>query len=206
MGEDELRRALEEARARVEALQAELEQTQRGVVEVTLELEQRVEERTEALERLRGEVEQREQAERELRRLSVSRSLVGRILRDVRAAGGLSGAAMFAAGRALAGRVPGETLADVLDAFAGLGLGSLRLEDEDPARRRWTFAGEDLVETLAESPRPTGEYTRGFLCGAVARVTGAAHVAGVEIACQSMGDERCRFVVQALDGGGEERS
>jgi len=39
---------------------------------------------------------------------------------------------------------------------------------------------------------------RGFLCGAVAHVLGGKRVAGVEMACQSMGDELCRFVVQVV--------
>lgn len=135
----------------------------------------------------------------EVRRASVSRYLVGQLLRDLQVVGGLSEGAMFRAGQELADRVGAETLDQFLDAFTGVaGLGTLTLVEADEVRQRWTFTGDGLVERQEESDRPTGNYTRGFLCGAVAQVLGGARVAGVEVTCQSMGDDLCRFVVQVV--------
>ena len=44
---------------------------------------------------------------------------------------------------------------------------------------------------------PTCNYARGYLCGAVA-YQNSVKVAAVEMACQSMGDHQCKFVVQVI--------
>ena len=147
---------------------------------------------------------ERKQAEKALReaevmrRLSVSRTLVGQMLRDLQNLGGLSEGAMFRAGQELAARVAAVSLPKFLEAFADMGLGTLDLLEADEERRRSTFTGDGLVERRTESGQPTCSYARGFLCGAVAHVLGGKRVAGVEMACQSMGDELCRFVVQVV--------
>ncbi|MGA9351794.1 MAG: response regulator [Anaerolineae bacterium] len=155
------------------------------------------------------ERKQAEEALREaevMRRLSVSRTLVGQMLRDLQELGGLSEGAMFRAGQELAARVAAESLPKFLEAFADMGLGALNLACPEPGRRieadeerrRWTFTGDGLVETRTESGQPSCNYARGFLCSAVAHVLGGTRVAGVEMACQSMGDEVCKFVVQVV--------
>ena len=144
------------------------------------------------------DITERRQAEEAIRRMSVSRLLVSRMLHDLRVEGDLSEGAMFRAGKALAASVEADTLPGFLEAFADMGLGTLALVDVDEERRRWTFTGEGLVEHSPGSQKPTSNYTRGFLCGAIDKVAGAARVAAVELACQSMGDEACRIVVQVL--------
>jgi PAS domain S-box-containing protein len=133
------------------------------------------------------DITERKRAEEALRRASVSRPLVGQMLRDLQAAGDLSVAAMFRAGQELAARIEVEALPEFLAAFADMGLGTLTLVEADEERQRWTFGGDGLVEIREQSGQPTCNYARGFLCGAVDRVVGGTRVAGVEVACQSMG-------------------
>jgi PAS domain-containing protein len=133
-----------------------------------------------------------------MRRTSVSRALAGQMLRDLQNLAGLSEGAMFRAGQELAARVAAESLPKFPEAFADMGLGTLDLLEIDDERRRWTFSGDGPVERRTESGQPTCSYARCFLCGAVAHVLGGKRVAGVEMACQSMGDELCRFVVQVV--------
>jgi PAS domain S-box-containing protein len=144
------------------------------------------------------DVTEQVRAKEAVRRAFVSRTLVGQMLRDLQAAGNLREGAMFQAGQALATRVEAKTLPGFLDAFADMGLGTLTLLEFDESRQRWTFWGDKLVESQTESWQPTGHYSRGFLCGAVSRVQGGVRVVGEEMACQSMGDELCRFVVQVV--------
>jgi len=134
----------------------------------------------------------------EVLRSTISRPLLGQMQRDLQAMGDLSKGAIFRAGQELATRVEVETLPQFLKIFAAMGLGMLTLVEADEARRRWIFSGDKLVEHLGTSDQPTDNYTLGFLCGAVARVLGGAHVAGVETTCQSMDDKVCRFVVQVV--------
>ena len=134
-----------------------------------------------------------------LNRASISRALVGQMLRDLASIGGLSEGAMFQAGQELAARVDAKTLPEYLDAFAGMGLGALGLAEGDEDRQRWTFTGEGLMLRQSKSEQPTCHYCRGYLCGAVAGVTAAPRVVSAEVACQSMGDDLCRFVVQVVE-------
>lgn len=133
-------------------------------------------------------------------RSAVSRTLVGQMLRDLRTVGGLSEGTMFDAGQKLVANMGAETLQQFLDTFTNMGLGTLTLVETDENLRRWSFSGDGLVEIRAGSGQPTCNYTRGFLCGAMAHVLGGAQVAGVEVACQSMADPFCRFVFQAVTG------
>ena len=153
----------------------------------------------EAVMGISRDITERKRAEEEQRRASISRALVGEMLRDLASSGGLSEGVMFQAGQELAARVDAKTLPEYLDAFAGMGLGALGLAEGDEDRQRWTFTGERLVLRQAKSEQPTCHYCRGYLCGAVAGVTDAPRVVGVEVACQSMGDDLCRFVVQVVE-------
>jgi predicted hydrocarbon binding protein len=128
--------------------------------------------------------------------MTVTHTLVGQMLRDLQAIGGLSEQVMFQAGYELALRVAAPSLDHFLAAYREMGLGNLQLAEANPAQQRWVFHGEGLVEERPTRQQPAGHYTRGFVCGAVAHVIGAARAVGVEIACQSMGDARCTFVVQ----------
>lgn len=135
----------------------------------------------------------------DVQRSAISRRLVGEMLRDFQSVGGLSPGSMFLAGEELARRVGADSIPVFLSAFASMGLGALVLSHANEARRRWHFRGKDLVESTATDDQPTGNYTRGFLCGAVSSINGGARVAGVEVRCQSMRDEFCEFVVQVID-------
>lgn len=134
----------------------------------------------------------------DLQTSAVSRRLLGQILHDFQSVGGLSYGAMYAAGYELAGRVTGESIADYIKAFASMGLGALTLHLADPEHQRWIFQGDRLVESSNNSDHPTGNYTRGYLCGALSHLFNSARVACVETRCQSMQDELCEFVVQVI--------
>ncbi|NEP14658.1 MAG: GAF domain-containing protein [Symploca sp. SIO1A3] len=166
---------------------------------LTKELELRVEERTADLERtnqtLQAEISQRQQAEEKLKRTYISRFLVGEMLRDLQEIGNLSDTTMFNAGQELSTRAQSPSLAEFLEAFTIMGLGTLTLTEETPTR--WQFTGDKLVEVKKGSDCPTCNYARGYLCGAVAHQQ-SVKVAAVEMACQSMGDHLCKFVVQVI--------
>jgi|GEM_PF-4824859 len=163
------------------------------------ELEVRVEERTADLERtnetLQAEISQRQQAQEQLKLTRISRFLLGEMLRDLQEIGNLSEATMFRAGQELSTRAQSPSLGEFLEAFTLMGLGTLTLTEETPTR--WQFAGDRLVEVKQGSDCPTCNYARGYLCGAVAHQK-SVKVAAVEMACQSMGDEQCKFVVQVV--------
>ena len=191
MSERELEQQLMEAQKTIRTFLEELREANQGVIALTLELEQRN-------ETLENEVAERKRVEEELRRMSISRVWVGEMLRDFQTVGSLTEGAMYRAGQELAVRVGGETLAEFLEAFAGMGLGTLVLTEADEELRRWSFTADELVESRAESGEPTGHYTRGFLCGAVSCILGGVRATSVELACQSMGDALCRFAIQAV--------
>ncbi|ETW98315.1 MAG: hypothetical protein ETSY1_19275 [Candidatus Entotheonella factor] len=128
----------------------------------------------------------------------VARGLVGEMLRDLMALGGSSETTMHHAGQRLAANSQAKTLTQALSTFTSMGLGGLTLIETDEDPRRWTFAGHDLMEVNKEDGQPTCHYTRGFLHGAVRQVARDVRVADAEVACQSMGDPTCRFVVQVI--------
>ncbi len=128
----------------------------------------------------------------------VARGLVGQMLRDLMTLGGNSEVATHYAGQKLASSSCAETLPQALRTFTSMGLGRLMLIETDEARGRWTFVGQELMEMNKEDGQPTCHYTRGFLHGAVLQVSGGGRVADAEVACQSMGDPACRFVVQVI--------
>jgi PAS domain S-box-containing protein len=137
-------------------------------------------------------------ADEMLKRMSVSRPLVAEMLHDLLKVGGLSEKALFSIGEKMAARIEAERIPQFLETFADVGLGTLTLVETDKSQRRWIFSGDGLVGLRPGSDRPTGNFALGFLCGALTRVLGGVRVAGVEVACQSMGDELCRFVVQVV--------
>ena len=92
-------------------------------------------------------------------------------------------------------RVQAPSLPEFLEAFTMMGLGTLTLTEESP--NYWQFTGDKLVEVNKGSDCPTCNYARGYLCGAVA-YQNSVKVAAVEMACQSMGDHQCKFVVQVI--------
>ena len=138
------------------------------------------------------------EAEEAIRRSAISRQLVGEMFRDLQKHSSLRDGDMFKAGSELAGRVNSAGIDEYLDTFSAMGMGALSLHSMEEDGRRWVFIGDKLMEGVTHSVKPTGHYTRGFLCGAVSRVTGAPKVACVETNCQSMGDDCCRFIVQVL--------
>ena len=137
-------------------------------------------------------------AEAKARRSAISRQLVGEMFRDLQALSDLREGDLFNAGRELAARIESNSIDEFIETFGALGLGTLTLENRQPELKRWTFQGSGLMESSVTTNKPTGNYTRGFLCGAVAKVSKAARVAAVETECQSMGDAFCRIVVQVL--------
>ncbi len=128
----------------------------------------------------------------------VARGLVGQMLRDLMILGGSSETTIHHAGQKLASNSRADMLSQALSTYTSMGLGGLTLLETDEDRGRWTFAGHDLMEVNRNDGQPTCHYTRGFLHGAVLQVASGVRVADAEIACQSMGDPTCRFVVQVI--------
>lgn len=134
------------------------------------------------------------QTEETLRRMSISRNLVGQILHDLWFAGGLSETILFRAGGQLATRISASSLAEFLETFASVGLGTLTIHEAQQTLR-WTFTGDGLLETKAWSGASTCHYTRGFLHGVMSRLHGDTNVSIEETHCQSKGDKCCTFEV-----------
>ncbi len=128
----------------------------------------------------------------------VARGLVGQMLRDLMTLGGNSEMTMHRAGQKLAANSRAETLQQMLSTFTSMGLGGLTVVETDNERGRWTFVGHDLMEVNKDDGQPTCHYIRGFLHGAVQQVACGVRLADAEVACQSMGDPMCRFVVQTI--------
>ncbi len=145
----------------------------------------------------REQLESHKQLEETLRS-TVARGLVGQMLRDLMVLGGSSEITMHRAGQKLATNSRAITLSQALGTFSVMGLGGLTLVETDENQGRWTFIGHDLMEVNKDEGEPTCHYTRGFLHGAVQQVAGGIRVADTEVACQSMSDATCRFVVQAI--------
>ena len=131
-----------------------------------------------------------------MRRRSVKRELVGDMFRDLQNVGQLSERTMFKVGETLSKRIKSEKLNEFLNAYNAMGFGELRLLEEIKEQGRWVFVGNKLVEFKSGFNKPTCNYTLGFLCGAISSTSAGVDVAGIEIECQSVGDELCSFVIQ----------
>lgn len=131
----------------------------------------------------------------ERRRRRVARGVVRRYLRHARTEGAPGAARNRDMGRGLAREVDvaeGVDLQAFLDAFGGMGLGELVLDSQREGR--WVFRGSDLLDAEPRAAAPTCMITLGFLEGAISRLTGAEAL-GAETSCQSLGHEKCVFVV-----------
>lgn len=122
----------------------------------------------------------------------VTKDLVRSLMRSLQRAGHESAMRMRDMGKSFAKRAgcPGVTV--YLELFSTMGLGDLKLDDESPTR--FVFSGRDLIERVPESPQATCHLPLGFLEGAVEGLT-QRRVLGTEVQCQSMGAERCVFIV-----------
>lgn len=142
------------------------------------------------------DITQRKHAEEEARRQVVSKTLVHLLLRDI-AGRAASATPTREMGRRLvegAARGGVRDVALYLASYRELGAGELRLvaREED----RFTFAGTDLLETVASAAQPTCHLALGYLEGVVAAATGTSAL-GAETQCRSMGHAECRFIVHA---------
>ena len=147
---------------------------------------------------MKVDITQLKEAEAVLRRSSVSRRMVGELIGNLKKAAGLRTSGLYHLGRELAGQLSGDGISEFLATFTNLGFGTVVLETADPEKQRWTFNGFSLMEMQDNSEYPMDHFTRGFLCGAMSRITGSDKVLGVETDCQSMGDRACRFIVQVI--------
>ena len=148
-----------------------------------------------------GDVEdltERRRAQEEARRHAVTRGLVRRMLRDLARQTPIPRASMRKLGRSLASGVEGRDLAEYVAAFAAMGLGELALESD--GQRRAVVQGKDLIELAPHSAQPTCHLALGFVEGALAAVS-EGEALGTELRCESMGHERCVFVVARRGAG-----
>lgn len=133
-------------------------------------------------------------AEEALASQTLTRSFVRRLLQDLRHRSHIPEAAVRDIGRVLATEARATTLDGFLDAFARLGLGSLKLEAQQGPS--FTFVGADLLEYREGSSQPTCHLALSFLESAVA-ATSRSKALGSEVRCQSRGHDACVFVVVA---------
>lgn len=101
-------------------------------------------------------------------------------------------------GREMAGEVPHTTLQGYLHALETMGAG--RFEVAQSERGRHVVLGRDMLERRPRAAQPTCALPLGYLEGAITRLDGRAAL-GTETHCQSLGHERCVFVVHAREGG-----
>lgn len=141
--------------------------------------------------------ENTQQLEQEFKYLLMTRTspLLGEMVRELQQRGNLSETVMFEAGEELAKHVNAKDLSEFIKIFTLMGLGNLTLTEE--TSNRWKFSGDRLIESKPNSTRPTCNYVRGYLCSALNSLK-SVKVAAVEASCQSMGDPRCEFIVQAI--------
>lgn len=132
----------------------------------------------------------RRKADEALEANATMRAIFRRTLRgDVRGA-----RPMRETGRRLAGEVDAASMEGFLVAFAEMGLGELRLVESRGDRH--VVSGSDLLEHRTPASQPTCSLPLGYLETAAGRLTGHAGL-GAELECQSLGHERCLFVVRA---------
>ncbi len=142
------------------------------------------------------DISNRKETESLMKQSTITRDLVGAMFHDLKDIGGLTDRAVFLAGNLLSEGIEVDTLEDYLSSFKNMGLGELEIEEINLDKGRWVFSGRNLVELLIDSKKPTDNYALGYLCGAVSKISQFENVAGVEIECQSMSDEKCKFVIQ----------
>lgn len=142
------------------------------------------------------DIDKRKQAEEIIKTSTLTRELVGQMFQEFRTIGGLSNNSIFLIGRKFVEDIKEETISKFLETYKNMGLGEITLVESDEKKGKWIFKGDKLVESFTSSSSPNGFYALGFLCGAVSMVYKGINVAGVELDCQAMGDEFCRFVVQ----------
>lgn len=140
------------------------------------------------------DVTERRRLEEATRASNVSRTLVRRIVQDLVESGSVPHPTLQQVGRKLASETDEDDLAGFIDAYMGMGLGSLRVDRSEEGR--FTFVGADLLERRVGSRVATCFFTLGFLSEAVSRVSRGEPTLGTEIDCQSRGSHECRFVVQ----------
>lgn len=137
---------------------------------------------------------QRSEAETALRDQHLTRGLVRRMLQDISRAGRLPPGVMREMGRSLAAGIQGSHPEDYVRAFGSMGLGILQIERSEG--RRHVFVGSDMLELDPTSAQPTCHLALGFVEAAIGNLSGGVGL-GTELRCQSLGHERCRFIVQA---------
>lgn len=137
---------------------------------------------------------QRARARGPERQPGIARSLARRIVQDLVEQGAVAHQTLTQVGRALAADTPGDSIEAHLLAYEEMGLGKVEMEKQEGMR--YTFAGEDLLERQPGARVATCSFTLGYLSQTVSNAHGADPTLGTEIACQSRGAPRCRFVVQ----------
>ena len=142
------------------------------------------------------DIDKRKQAEDIIQTTTLTRELVSQMFYEFKTIGKLSDNSLFHVGNNLAKDIKEGTLSNFLEAFKNMGLGEIILVESDEEKGKWIFTGDKLVESFSETSSPNGFYTLGFLCGSLSMVYEGISFAGVELDCQAMGDELCRFIVQ----------
>lgn len=98
------------------------------------------------------------------------------------------------AGADLAALVEGQDIMTYLAAFDAMGLGRLALVAATDGR--FEFEGRDLLEHREGARAPTCVTTLAYVRAALGTLAHDGAI-GTEIACQSRGDEACRFIVRS---------
>lgn len=123
---------------------------------------------------------------------AIARGVVAGLLRRLGQRAGLRPDAFRALGRELGETLKAESVDAAVHAYAAMGFGAIHLSERAPGR--FSFEGRDLLERGERSAQPTCFFALGFLEGAVSASDGAAAL-GSELACESRGDDVCRFMV-----------
>lgn len=139
------------------------------------------------------DVTEKKRAEKVEREQFVTKKLVRRMLREA-AASGASSTARRQLGRDMAKEGTGDSLAESLNAFTVMGLGELAVETRTDDKL--SIRGAHLLEVTLGHGSITCYLALGFIEGVVSQLSGREAL-GTETACQSKGDQDCRFVIVA---------
>lgn len=142
------------------------------------------------------DITERKKAEQAVRAQMMSRPLVLRIVRELARELDVPAMVIGDIGRNLARDVPQPTAEAYARAYSAMGLGHVSLEKRESDT--YTFVGDDLLERRKGAAQPTCRLALGFLEGAVGTLHKARGL-GAEVRCQSLGHERCVFVVKPRD-------